>query len=272
MTKAARIDATNPWVPSIRTPDRRALLGATVGPRNECLHGIDFVRVDGARWSAHQLDRIRRQQGAPALLDLPGRHTSRRHGTLTRSEFLVYAATESWEWINLRDLEHADELERARECLPERARISATISSPEVLYRHLGELVHHVDVLFVDETSLASRLDPRRWRDTLQATFLECQRHSTPCLILSELLPSMLRPEDPRLEEIGRLVQLLDDGCSGFVLDAETCDQPRAQSATNILRLITERRRHDARTTTPRAAARVGRGSSSVAAGRGREV
>lgn len=239
-----------------------------MGPQNEALHGIDFARVDGARWSAHELERIRRQQGAPLLLDLPGRHTPRHHGTLTRSEFLVYAASESWEWVNLRDLEHPEELQRAREGLPEKVRLSATISSPEVLHRGLVELISPLDVLFVDERALASRLDPRRWRDTLQATFLECAREGVPCLLLSELLPSMIRPEEAHLEELGRLVQLLDDGCSGFVLDTETCNHPRAQSATNILRLITERRRHEARAAAPRAAARVGLGTRSVVARR----
>lgn len=244
---------------------RRALLGATVGPANSQLHGLDFVRVDGAKWSAIELDRIRGEHVAPALLDLPGHRTPRRHGTLTRSEFLVYAATEEWSWVNLRDVEQPDELRQARECLPEKVRLSATISSAEVLHHEIPRLREHADVLFVDERALRPQLEPLRLRDSLQLAFRQCARAGRPCLLLSELLPSMIHPEEPQLEEIGRLTQLLSEGCSGFVLTAETCQNPEAQSAVNILRLVTEHRRRRIRAGDPRAAARLGAGMRTLA-------
>jgi pyruvate kinase len=237
------------------------LVIASVDASTPVLHGMDWIRIDAARDGLHRSGSVRDRYEEPAMLDVPGPATRREGSSLTTSEFLVYAAAEEYEWVNLRGVQSVHEIERAREFLPESTRLTVTASTPNALQRSIDELCEEGDAVVLGCHELERVLGRHRVRDALRVAVLGAATKGKPCFAASGLLRSMLRSSRPGPRDLDRVTTLAQDGCAGFILSAETLEGAHAQSCVDVVRLVAEHAPGSTpspRTGTRRPAARVG--------------
>jgi hypothetical protein len=255
--RIARGRADQPALPSRPIPTLGCdLVVATVGPRSPLLIGPDWIRVDGGHSLIDVSRLVERHAPLPALFDIPGASSPRYRNLLTTTEALVFAATTGFGWVNLRDLEDPDELDRAREFLGEHTRLSCTVAEPRILQRHLDEICELGDALLLDIRALSDRLPPSYLDALLHAVLKRARERATPTLLVAGFDP---RPgTGPRLPSarLGSVGRLLAAGAHGLVLTRETELNPRAQDVIDLARELIG---HVRSTATPRSRARAGR-------------
>ena len=238
---AARLDGKcrpactdTPPVPAWRRPR----IIATIGPGTPLLDEIDMIRLDAAFGTMGELGRLRDDYDCPAILDIPGVDTRSRTSVLTTSELLVFAAAEAFDWVSLRSVTGAMEVERARNFLGGRCRLAASIARPEVLEASLPAICHAADALIVNHGQLAAKVGLRDARCYIQQAIVEAMRHGKPCLIASGLLPSMIDSVMPEIFELEHLGGLTRDGCAGFILCEETASGLHPQICVETLQIV----------------------------------
>ncbi len=236
------------------------LLVATLDGPTAVPRGIDWVRIDGAGGTLETIERRRDACAQPVLFDVPAPDTRHRDTLLTTAEFLVFAAAESFDWVNLRGVHSAEDVLHAREFLPDSVRLSVTLSTPRTLRHALRPLCEVADALLFDREELRHSLGVRRTDTMLASAVRHASERGTPTLLASGVLPSMVRHDHPRPRDIERLSDLIDDGLCGMVLTREIIESPDPQGCVEVARLLAEhgQRRRPAATPRPRPAARLG--------------
>jgi hypothetical protein len=230
-------------------PGRAVLVVATVGPQTPTIENADWIRIDGACGTLEALSDHRRRHASPVLFDVPGPRTRRSGTLLTTSEFLVFAAAEGFEWVNLRGVTRGEDVERARDFLPPSTRLSVTVSSPSVLLRGLTSLCDHADAVLFARAELRRALGPYTAEDALRAAIHTAILHAAPPLISAGILPSMVRQRQPEPAEVAQLTDLVEAGVRGLVLTRETTHGPDPQGAVDVARLVAEHARQNATST-----------------------
>lgn len=261
MHHPAHIDLGGPFPAAAIEREARAAVSITVRPQDPPVERADFVRIDAGHLPLHEIAGIRAVQHSPVLLDLPGSKTRRRSTMLTRSELLFYAASESYEWVNLRDIRGGEELQQARELLPDGIRLSASTGDLQALADWPRWWWSCLDVLILDSESDESRLFEGRGGNALDVAMFWAARQGVPCFLMGSLLPSLHHPNCSQIEEVGRLANIVRAGCAGLILE-ELPPEGRGDSqlAVDVLRLVTHHSpRRTPRFDSPRRpAARVG--------------
>jgi hypothetical protein len=256
----AQIDFDSPLLAGSAADRGRLRVGATTGPADSPLERADFVRIDPSSLSLHEICRVREDQHAPALLDLPGARTRLRNTVLTRSEFLLYAATESYHWVNLRDIQSDAELIHARQLLPESVRLTASVRDIDSIQSWPSRWWQHMDGLILDCADLGHGFCDGEFVNAIEVALLSAQLQEVPCYFLGPVLPSLNSQTQPRIEEIGRLAHLAGEGCAGIILSELPEDSEDAQLAVDVLCMVAQH--CPSATTMPgssrRAAARIG--------------
>lgn len=230
---------------------------ATVSARSAALTGADWVRIDG---SLPPLEAAAlRTQHAPvaAMLDLPGPGSPRARSPLTTTESLVFAASEDFAWVNLRDLEGPAELERARFILGGTTRLSCTVGSARVLQRDIDTLCSLGDALILDLRALESSMASPGLELLLHAVVQRAHEQGTPVLLIPGLAPAQTRESRTAAASLGSVVPLLGAGARGLVLTRETEWNAEAQSAIDLARDLINRAREAAGRPKDRASARL---------------
>lgn len=222
---------------------RSVLVVATVGLQTPVLKNADWIRIDAAEGTLEALADHRARHALPAMFDIPGPRTRRTGSLLTTSEFLVFAAAEGFEWVNLRGAVDAEDVLYARQFLSRSTRLSVTVSSPAVLLRALPDLCECADAVLFSRSDLRRALGPHAAEDALRAAIQNATLHSTPPLLGSGILPSMLRETQPRPREVEELSALVDTGLRGLVLTRETSHGRDPQGAVDVARLVAEHAR-----------------------------
>jgi hypothetical protein len=171
------------------------------------------------------------------MYDIPGAHNPRYRNLLTTTESLVFAASTGFPWVNLRDLEDANDLERARTFVEETTWLSCTVSEPRVLQRSIDDLCELGDALLLDLHALAQQLPPTYCETLCLAVVKRAREHGTPVLVL----PTARTTGGHAAAELGQVSRLLSAGAHGMVLTTETEHNPRAQDAVDLAREIVER-------------------------------
>lgn len=216
------------------------LVVATVDGKGPHLRGVDWIRVDGAHGTLRALSRRREGWAQPVLFDVPGPGT-RRHGTLlTRAEFLVFAAAEGFEWVNLRGVREPEEVIRAREFLPPSTRLSVTLDTQRTIRRELDAMCAIADAVLLDRRALRHALGSKRADALVGAAVRHATERETPTLLASDVLPSMHRDDQPGHRDMARLTDLVDDGLRGLVLTTEVTDTRDPQERVDVARLIAQ--------------------------------
>ncbi|HKK73019.1 MAG TPA: hypothetical protein VKA86_17595 [Candidatus Krumholzibacteria bacterium] len=236
------------------------LLVATIEGPGAVPRGIDWVRIDGASGTLETIERRREACAHPVLFDIPGPDTRHRDTLLTTSEFLVFAAAEDFDWVNLRGVRSAEDVLHAREFLPDSVRLSVTLSTPRALRHALRPLCEVADALLFDREELRHSLGTRRTDAMLASAVRHASDRGTPTLLASGVLPSMLRRDQPRHRDVERLSDLIEDGLCGMVLTREITGTDDPQSRVDVARLLAQhgQRRRPVATSQPRPAARLG--------------
>jgi hypothetical protein len=219
---------------------RSVLVIASVDSLTPQLQGVDWIRIDGAAGTLEAINRPRQGHHHPVLFDVPGPRTRRRGSLLTTSEFLVFAAAEGFEWVNLRGVHHPVDVQRAREFLPSSVRLSVTVNSALVLQGEIEGLYQTADAILLDRETLKHGLGSRRADQLLSDTVRSATAHGTPTLLTSGVLPSMLQQPRPSAFDVGRLTELVEDGLCGLVLDREITETEDPQSCIDVARLVAE--------------------------------
>lgn len=224
-------------------PGRSVLVVATVGPQTPELKNVDWIRIDAAQGTLDAFAGRRSHQTSPVMFDIPGPRTRRTGSLLTTSEFLVFAAAEGFEWVNLRGVVDADDVLHARQFLAPSTRLSVTVASPAVLLRSLPDLCETADAVIFARAELRRALGPHTAEDALRAAIHTAALHAAPPLLGSGILPSMLREAQPLPREVEELSELVDTGLRGLVLTRETTHGPDPQGAVDVARLVAEHAR-----------------------------
>ena len=221
-------------------PLTRDLVIATISTRSPALVGADWVRIDGGQSPLAATGLRRKHAPLPALFDIPGARTRRYQNLLTTTESLVFAASEDFNWVNLSDLQHPMELERARSFVGDGTRLSCTVSDPGVLQRYIDEICHTSDCLLLDLRNLGQKLPPSYLDSLMRAVLKRAVEYSTPALLVSGLSPAQARK--PRTNtaaaELGQLGTLLSAGYQGLVLIRETEFSAEPQVAVDLARSL----------------------------------
>jgi len=216
------------------------LVIATVDNRTPKVRGVDWIRIDGADGTLEAIARRGADRALPVLFDVPGPNTRRRGSLLTTSEYLVFAAAEGYEWVNLRGVSHPDDVIYAREFVPDSVRVSVTLASPRVIRENLGVLCSVSDAILLDRHALRHALGARRGDALLGSAVRHASDRGTPTLLTSDVLPSMLRNADPSSSDVARLSDLVDDGLCGLVLTREVTNTIDPQSRIDVARLVAQ--------------------------------
>jgi hypothetical protein len=217
------------------------LVLATISTRSPVLIGADWVRIDGGQSPLAAAALRRKHAPSPALFDIPGARTRRYQNLLTTTESLVFAASEEFAWVNLSDLEHPAELERARNFLDDDTRLSCTISDPGVLQRSFDEVCHTSDAVLLDLRGLGQKLPPSYLDTLMRAALKRPGEFMTPALLIPGLLPSQARQPRAAAAELEKLGTLLAAGYNGLVLIRETELSAEPQNAVDLARwLVTQ--------------------------------
>lgn len=241
--RAARIDRSSiQQNHAVRRPvELPVLVVGSVDPNTPTLPGADWIRLDGAQGNLDQLLRLRERHGLPTCFDIPGPSTRRNHSLLTHSEYLLFAASQEFEWVNLRGVLSASEIEHARRFLGPEVRLTATIQTPRVLRRSLDEICGAADALLVSCEHLERAVGPRHLRDVLRIALLGAVARQRPAFLVSGLLPSSIGSVLPDPSEVDQLVQLVSDGYRGLILTRETTDAVDPRGNVALARLIAQR-------------------------------
>lgn len=198
-------------------PAREGLLQpwiiATAQPGAAPPRGVDLVRLDASRLGFGELPALHQAQRGPCLLDLPGPRASRDGAPLTTTEWLVFAATEAYEWVHLRGVREAAQLEHAREFLHESTRISLHIDSVERVGPDLGLLLDQCDGAILDADALREELGARATGEFLRYCFFEGDHHGVPMF-----LQVGVRPDGSGPTGAASLASAMREGCDGVVL------------------------------------------------------
>ena len=216
------------------------LVVATVDGKGPHLRGVDWIRVDGAHGTLRALSGRREGWPQPVLFDVPGAGTRRRGTLLTRSEFLVFAAAEGFEWVNLRGVREPEEVIRAREFLPSSARLSVTLDTQRTIRRELDAMCAIADAVLLDRRALRHALGGKRADALIGAAVRHATERETPTLLATDVLPSMHRDEQPGHRDMARLTDLVDDGLRGLVLTTEVTATRDPQERVDVARLIAQ--------------------------------
>jgi hypothetical protein len=223
---------------TVLAPLSRKLVIATISARSPVLVGADWVRIDGGQSPLAATGLRRKHAASPALFDIPGAQTRRYQNLLTTTESLVFAASEDFAWVNLSDLHHPMELERARSFVGDDTRLSCTVSEPRVLQRYFDEICDASDCVLMDVRGLGQKLPPS-YLDTLMGAALKrAVEYSTPALLVSGLLPTQARQPRAAAAELGQLGTLLSAGYQGLVLIRETEFSAEPQEAVDLARSL----------------------------------
>ena len=222
---------------------RSVLVVATVGPQTPELKNVDWIRIDAAQGTLDAFADRRSHPSSPVMFDIPGPRTRRTGSLLTTSEFLVFAAAEGFEWVNLRGVNDPEEVLHARQFLPPSTRLSVTISSPAVLLRALPDLCEAADAVLLARAELRRALGPHTADDALRAAIHTAALHAAPPLLGSGILTSMTHAMQPDAREVEELSALVDDGVRGLVLMRETTHGRDPQGAVDVARLVAEHAR-----------------------------
>ena len=234
---------SGPVASASRRGNRGVLVVATLGPGTGELSGADWIRIDGAQGTLEALADHPSRRHTPTLFDVPGPRTRRSATLLTTTEFLVFAAAEGFEWVNLRGVTHPDEVEQARDFLPPSTRLSVTVGSPYVLQRSLVDLCEVADAVLLARHELRRALGPGRGDETVRGAVRTALRHGAPPLLTSGLLPSLVRSGRPRPSDLHRLESLVEEGLRGLVLTRETTEGPDPQGSVDLTRLVADHAR-----------------------------
>jgi hypothetical protein len=184
---------------------------------------------------------------------------------LTRSEFLVFAATESVRWVNLRDATHLEEVAQARSLLGEDIRLTVSECNPSRIATWSQPWWSALDGLVLDLGCEVAESEP----DAVEASLLRSAEHGVPCLVAGTLLPSLQARVKGQIEELARLTRWIDAGCGGFLLSERLPEDDDDQLAVDMLRLVREHGRAQEPAWPPRPAARVETEASFVGSGSG---
>lgn len=226
-------------LPEPRSPRalRRGLVVATAGLRTPLLNSADWLRVDGGHPLVEAELLRKRHSPRPVIYDIPGANNARYRNLLTTTESLVFAASTGFPWVNLRDLEDPNDLERALDFVDESTRLSCTVSEPRVLQRYVDDLCELGDALLLDLGALGQKLPPTYCETLTQAVVKRGREHGTPVLIL----PMARTVSTGAAAERGLVGQLLASGAHGLVLTTETQHNARAQEAVDLARELVTR-------------------------------
>ena len=244
MTRPLLVPAAGP----AETPVPRTspvLVVATVDNRTPAFRGVDWIRIDGADGTLEAIARRSAGREVPVLFDVPGPDTRRRGSLLTTSEFLVFAAAEGFEWVNLRGVIHPDDVVYAREFLPAAVRLSVTLDSPRSVREHLGALCGVTDAVLLDRRGLRNAIGSRRGDALLASAVRHANDRGTPTVLASDVLPSMLRASEPSHRDVARLSDLVDDGLRGMILTREVTNTLDPQSRVDVARLVAQAGGHE---------------------------
>ncbi len=220
------------------TPLTRDLVIATVSTRSPALVGADWIRIDGSQSPLASTALRRKHAPSPALFDIPGARTRRHRNLLTTTESLVFAASEDFAWVNLRDLQHPVELERARSFVGDDTRLSCTVSDPGVLQRYFDEICRTGDCVLLDLRDLGQKLPPSYLDTLMRAVLKRAVEYSTPALLISGQLQTEARQPRAAAAELGQLGTLLSAGYQGLVLIRETEFSAEPQEAVDLARSL----------------------------------
>lgn len=239
MTRPLLVPASGPAeTPLPRTSP--VLVVATIDSRTPAVHGMDWIRIDGADGTLEAMGRHGSPRTAPVLFDVPGPDTRRRGSLLTTSEFLIFAAAEGFEWVNLRGVVHPDDVVYAREFLPRSVRLSVTLDGPRGVREHLGALCGVTDAILLDRHALRHAIGSRRGDALVASAVRHAADRGTPTLLASDVLPSMLHGAEPSDRDVTRLSDLIDDGLRGMVLTREITNTLDPQGRIDVARLVAE--------------------------------
>lgn len=216
------------------------LVVATVDNRTPGLRGVDWIRIDGAEGTLQAIARRSAGRSLPVLFDVPGPQTRRRGSLLTTSEFLVFAAAEGFEWVNLRGVVHPDDVTYAREFLPSSVRLSVTLASARAVRESMGALCSVADAVLLDRRALRNSLGTRRGDALLASAVRHASDRGTPTLLATDVLPSMLDSSEPSGKDVARLSDLVSDGLCGLVLTREVTATDDPQSRIDVARLVAQ--------------------------------
>ncbi len=241
----AHLDRPHQRAQNLTEPLRRlpVLVVASVDERTPPLAGADWVRIDGARGDLETHRRLRARHGRPTLFDVPGPRTPRESSLLTHSEYLVHAAAQGFEWVNLRGVHDGQELEFARRFLPPDVRLTASLQSPRILGRTLDAICEQADALLVHLDELRRAAGETRLPDLTRVALIAAAAHGCPAFLTSGLFEPPRAGRDLERGAVDRLCRWIDEGYRGLILDRETLEGEDPRGSVAVARLVAEHAR-----------------------------
>ena len=212
---------------------------ATVSEQTPALDGVDIIRLDASHGSLRELCRLRSRYDLPSFLDLPGPSDHDRTSLLTTSEFLIFAATEAFEWVGLRGITGNEDLMRARDLLPLSTHLACTVSGVKSLNDHeLRNIASAADALILPYGEVVQCLGSDAARRQMERFLVLASEARRPLLLSGGLLSTMVDSVMPEISQLEMLAEFAFDGCAGFVLIEETAASPHAQLCVDTLEMV----------------------------------